>query len=115
MPEQFDPAPFEVDHIIARKHRGETVEDNLALSCFACNNRKGANISGRDPMTGDIVTLFNPRNDRWHDHFVWQGAVLVGRTPSGRATIDVLCINLPHRIALRESLIFENVFPPHDK
>jgi 5-methylcytosine-specific restriction endonuclease McrA len=111
MPQSLDPLPFEVDHIVARKHGGATVEDNLALSCFACNNRKGPNIAGRDSQTGEIVPLFNPRHDRWQDHFGWNGALLTGRTPTGRATIDVLCINLPHRVAFRASLVSEGVFP----
>jgi hypothetical protein len=34
MPQAFDDATFEIDHIIARKHGGPTVARNLALSCF---------------------------------------------------------------------------------
>jgi HNH endonuclease len=34
MPQEFDDAPFEIDHIIARKHDGPTVASNLTLSCF---------------------------------------------------------------------------------
>ena len=112
MPIEYDPLPFQVDHIIARKHHGQTAEDNLSLSCFSCNNHKGPNIAGVDPITGEVVSLFHPRHDDWHDHFRWEGAVLVGRTPTGRATVDVLRINLPYRRAFREALIAEGVFPP---
>jgi hypothetical protein len=56
--------------------------------------------------------IFNPRRHNWRHHFRWQGPVLVGRTPIGRATVIVLEINLPYRVALRQSLIDEGVFPP---
>jgi hypothetical protein len=103
MPQEYDELPFEIDPILARKHGGLTIAGNLALACFSCNNHKGANIAGRDPRTGRIVQLFHPRRHKWHEHFQWDGPCLVGRTPIGRATIAVLEINLPHRIALRHS------------
>jgi len=102
--------PFQIDHIIAEKHGGLTVADNLALSCERCNSHKGPNIAGH--FEGRLVPLFNPRQDRWVDHFAWAGPVLVGKTPVGRVTIDVLAINLPYRIALRAALIKEGIFPP---
>lgn len=112
MPQDYDVLPFQIDHILALKHGGLTVARNLALACFFCNNRKGPNIAGRDPLTGRIVRLFHPRRDQWPQHFQWDGPRLVGITPIGRATIVVLEINLPNRIALRQSLIEEGVFPP---
>ena len=56
---------FEIDHIIAEKHGGITRAGNLCLACFACNNHKGPNISGIDPMTRKIVPLFHPRRNKW--------------------------------------------------
>jgi hypothetical protein len=53
--------PFEIDHIIPRKHSGATVEGYLALACFYCNRYKGANIAGIDPPTGQVHPLFHPR------------------------------------------------------
>jgi len=102
---------FELDHIIARKHGGPTEPDNLALACFYCNSYKGPNIAGIDPESGDLVRLFHPRRDDWADHFQWEGATLAGRTPIGRATIQVLCINHPDAVSVRESLQREGVFP----
>lgn len=107
-----DELHFEIDHIIARKHRGPTRAGNLCLACFACNNHKGPNISGIDPKTRKIVKLFNSRRHSWHRHFRWDGPVLVGRTAIGRATIIVLEINLDYRVDLRQGLIDEGVFPP---
>ena len=73
---------FHVDHIVARQHGGESSLDNLALACLHCNRRKGPNIAGMSQETGDIVRLFHPRRDRWRDHFEWNGAELIGKTPS---------------------------------
>ena len=102
--------PFQIDHIIAITHGGLTTAENLALSCERCNSHKGPNIAGY--LEGHHVPLFNPRNDRWTDHFAWNGPVLVGKTPAGTVTIDVLAINLPYRVALRAALIEEGIFPP---
>lgn len=64
-----------------------------------------------DPETGEVARLFHPRQDLWADHFEWHDAVLAGRTAIGRVTIDVLAINFPHRLRLRQMLILEGVFP----
>ena len=112
LPKEYDELPFQIDHILARKHGGLTTAQNLALACFPCNNHKGPNIAGRDPLTERIVPLFHPRRHRWRQHFLWDGPFLEARTAIGRATIAVLEINLPHRVNLRQALIEENVFPP---
>ncbi len=102
---------FQIDHIIAQQHGGPTTADNLALACYRCNLHKGPNIASLDSLTGQLVPLFHPRRNRWADHFEWQGAVLVGRTPVGRATISVLAINHPDYVGVREELIEEGLFP----
>jgi len=112
VPQSVDELPFEIDHIIARKHGGPTSADNLALACFSCNHHKGPNIAGLDPVTKNITRLFHPRRHKWRRHFRWDGPRLVGRTAIGRATIAVLEINLPYRITLRQALIDEGVLPP---
>ena len=103
--------PFEVDHIIAKKHGGGSEPENLAMACFYCNSYKGPNIAGIDPETNEIVRLFHPRRDEWPHHFQWEHATLSGLTPMGRATIQVLGINHPDAVAVRESLVHEGVFP----
>jgi hypothetical protein len=97
----------EIDHVIAQKHHGPTTLENLALCCGRCNLHKGPNLSGIDPDTGLIQPLFNPRSDRWRDHFRWNGPVIVGVTPIGRATIDVLVMNDPNRVDTRRRLMEE--------
>jgi hypothetical protein len=110
-PQEYDETPFEIDHIIARKHHGPTVASNLALSCFHCNSFKGSNIGGRDALTREFTPVFNPRRHKWERHFHWEGPYLLGRTPVGRVTIDVLNINDALRVELREELIEEGTFP----
>lgn len=112
MPDELDELDFQVDHIIARKHHGTNELQNCAWACFACNNHKSSNIAGRDPQTGDIVPLFNPRQDVWNERFEWNGPELFGLTAIGRVTVDVLAVNLWYRRALREALIAECAFPP---
>ena len=63
LPTAYDPLPFQVDHIIAQQHGGETVIENLAWSCLHCNKHKGPNIAGIDPVSGQLVPLFHPRNN----------------------------------------------------
>jgi hypothetical protein len=106
-----DPLPFEIDHIIAKKHRGGSQLRNLCLACLACNNHKGPNVAGLDPKTKKIVPLFNPRRHKWHVHFCWEGAFLIGLTPIGRATVEFLEIKLDYRIDFRQGLIDEGAFP----
>jgi hypothetical protein len=112
MHQTFDVAPHHIDHIIASKHKGPESPDNLALACANCSLGKGSNIAGRDARTRQVIRLFNPRSDVWHVHFRWRGAVLVGRTAIGRATVEVLNINRSDRIALRQILIEDGLFPP---
>jgi len=107
----FDPLAFQIDHIIAVQHSGDTVEENLALACYCCNRHKGPNIAGFDRVTRQIIRLFNPRRDVWTEHFAWQGPELVGLTSLGRVTVHVLAVNLDFRVALRRALIHEGVFP----
>lgn len=103
---------FAIDHVIARQHGGKTEPENLCLSCYRCNSHKGPNIASIDRETREMVRLFHPRRDDWSFHFEWRGALLVGRTPIGRATVALLSINHPDHVLLRELLIEEGVFPP---
>jgi hypothetical protein len=111
IPQAFYPAPFEIDHIIARQHQGPTRASNLALSCLHCNSHKGPNIAGRDGVTRKLTPLYNPRRHTWSRHFRWDGPYLRGRSPIGRVTVAVLNMNGPFLVRLREQLIEEELFP----
>ena len=116
LPESSHPGPFEIEHVIPKQHGGSTAMPNLAYACLHCNRHKGPNLAGFD-RTGaarQIVSLFHPRRHKWTRHFRWEGPLLVGRTPIGRVTVHVLSMNSLLRIALREELISEGLFPPTD-
>ncbi len=95
-------ATFHVDHVHPVAHGGRTELDNLALACVSCSLRKGARKSAIDPQTGEQVRLFNPRQDRWDEHFVWtEDVVLTGLTQIGRVTVEALGLNRPLIQAIR--------------
>jgi hypothetical protein len=109
LPESAYALSFEVDDIIAEKHEGETRLINLCLACPRCDRGKGPNVASIE--IGTLVPLFNPRRDRWEDHFAWRGLRVHGLTPVGRVTIRVLAMNHPLVIRVRRELIAEDRFP----
>lgn len=74
---------------------------NLALACDRCNFHKGPNLSSIDPLTGTVVSLFHPRLDQWYEHFKFEESEIVGTSPVGRATAQLLQMNAIRRIELR--------------
>lgn len=107
MPEFALPLPFQMDHIVAGQHGGETVAGNLALACPHCNRYKGPNIAGLDPGSGELSRLFHPRNDVWEVHFAMEDAHIRGKTPIGRTTVQVLAMNADDLLLLRLELLKE--------
>ena len=77
---------FHVEHIRAQQHTADDSLENLALACPHCNFHKGPNLTSIDPITGDVIELFNPRLQVWEDHFTVEDARIIGRTPTGRVT-----------------------------
>ena len=114
IPQESSLFTFEVDHIIAEKHRGATVESNLCLSCFDCNRCKGSDFASFDLDTDEIALLFNTRRDRWLDHFRLDGAVIQPLTPVGRVTVFLLQINDEVRVSERAALIEAGRYPPSE-
>ena len=92
---------YQIEHVVARQHRGADDDSNLALACPSCNRRKGPNLSAIDPETNLTVPLFNPRTDGWENHFVQRGARIAGLTPTGRATVRLLEMNHERRLEFR--------------
>jgi 5-methylcytosine-specific restriction endonuclease McrA len=103
--------PHEIDHIVARKHRGQTRDENLAWACFACNGFKGSDIASIDIETGQIVPLFNPRKDKWSRHFRLEGGHIIPLTSKGRVTEYLLQFNLPKFVDARQLLIHTGRYP----
>jgi hypothetical protein len=105
---------MEIDHIIPEVSGGPTIENNLCLTCRACNSFKQDFQTGIDPETGDILPLFNPHTQIWSDHFEWtiNGLHLIGLTSSGRAPINRLRINREGVVASRRLWVQAGWHPP---
>jgi len=97
-------SPHQIDHILSRKHGGESFEDNLAYCCLRCNLWKGTDIGSLSARTSHMTRFFNPRRDRWSDHFRMDGAIIVPLTDEGEVTAKVLRLNLDKRVAERRLL-----------
>lgn len=96
---------FHIEHVVARQHGGDDGLENLALACQQCNLFKGPNLASIDPETGAVCPIFNPRRQRWADHFAQNEFVIRGLSPVGRATVRLLQMNAPERLRLRRSLV----------
>jgi hypothetical protein len=94
----------EPDHIIAKQHGGATTLENLALACLQCNHCKGPNVASVDRETNRVVPLFNPRTNRWSEHFRADGGRITPLTSVGRATAALLEFNRTEREETRQNL-----------
>ena len=96
----------EIDHIRSRKHAGSDEIVNLALACQPCNRAKGTDLASIDDVTKSLTPLFNPRTDRWSDHFVLaQTGEIIPLTDVARVTVNVLRFNTGERLDERCGLI----------
>lgn len=107
LPNRGQVATFPIDHVIPKSAGGSNEPDNLALTCPHCNSHKWTATHGDDPAAVGPARLFHPRQDDWAEHFEWSAddaSELVGRTPTGRATIHALRINADDMLELRRLL-----------
>lgn len=113
---RFSTQAFSVEHIIPRSRGGGDTLDNLALACQGCNNHKYIKVEDRDPVTGETVSLFHPRRQKWHVHFAWneEFAHIIGLTPEGRATVEALQLNRDGLVNLRRILYSAGEHPPKE-
>ncbi len=95
---------FQVEHIISRKHGGSSELDNLALACVFCNRYKGSDIASLTPKNGELIRFYNPRADRWREHFRLNGVVIEPLTGTGEATVRILQMNHDDQILERQVL-----------
>jgi hypothetical protein len=88
--------------------------DNLCLACANCNLSKAQATAATDLETKKLVELFNPRQQRWIDHFDWidEGARIKGKTPTGRATVQRLKMNIERIITARRIWVKAEAHPP---
>lgn len=102
-----------MDHIQPQEAGGADEAGNLALACRSCNGSKHVATTARDPLRDRMVRIFNPRTDRWDEHFAFrvQTAELAGRTAIGRATAARLRMNEPKQREARRLWILLFSFP----
>jgi len=94
-------ATFHIEHIVPRRKGGGDGADNLALACPSCNLHKSYHVESKDPETGEIVSLFHPRRDKWEEHFRAEDLRIIGVTSVGRATVALLNLNSERRLLIR--------------
>lgn len=104
----------QVDHIVAQKHGGQTVAENLAYACAVCNQAKGSDLGSLDPATGELVRFYNPRADVWADHFRHDDPQIESLTAIGRVTAVIFGFNRPERLLERSILLATGRYPPTD-
>ena len=105
---------FSIEHVVPFDKGGETVLENLALACQGCNNHKYTKTEGYDPVSRKMAPLYNPRKQEWKEHFAWNDdfTIIVGTSPTGRATVDALRLNRPGLVNLRQLLVAARKHPP---
>jgi HNH endonuclease len=108
---------LEIEHIISTAAGGSDEEENLWLSCRLCNSYKGIQTRALDPMTEQTVQLFNPRTQRWSEHFAWSGdgIYVMGLTPCGRATVVAVQLNNDYAVTVRQSWVSVGWHPPREE
>jgi HNH endonuclease len=112
-PELASNLEWEVEHIQPKSVGGSDDQENLALSCRACNMHKSNRQHCLDPETQERVRLYHPRQDAWTEHFRFNedSSELVGLTPMGRATVACLNMNSRAQIIARRLWIQMNLYP----
>ena len=105
-----------LEHLVALALGGRTIEENLWLACRPCNAAKQDRIEAIDPLTQQLVPLFNPRTQGWDEHFRWNKdhTEIEGLTPEGRATVPALRLNDPIRVRARRLWVNAGWWPPSD-
>ncbi|MBI2182409.1 MAG: HNH endonuclease [Deltaproteobacteria bacterium] len=101
----------EVDHIISEKHGGQTEAENLAYACAFCNRSKGSDVGSLVQRTGAFVRFFNPRTDRWADHFALDRVTIIALSDVGEVTVRILDLNNSERLFERQALQVIGKYP----
>ncbi len=101
----------EVDHIISLKHGGATSAENLAYACMFCNRQKGSDVGSVLWQSGAFIRFFNPRTDRWAEHFRLDGVVIMPISEIGEVTTRILGFNDADRVLERQELVDLGRYP----
>jgi len=103
--------PFQIEHIISIKHGGGNELENLALACSHCNSYKGSDLTTFLDNYEDIVVIYHPRKEDWSTHFENKNGEIISKTRTGQATIKLLRLNEPERVAIRKILSQVGLYP----
>jgi hypothetical protein len=111
--EYFSPDPFECDHIIPVAKEGSDDLDNFASFYSGCNGYKGDATETIDHASGRMVSIYNPRNHIWKEHFCWNETytLIIGISSIRRATVTKLKLNREGVVNLRKVLRQVGEFP----
>jgi hypothetical protein len=114
--QQYVLSKLEIEHIIPIALGGSNDEWNLCLACRLYNLYKSDQIEATDPISKAIVALFDLRTQAWSDHFQWSqdGAIIVGLTPVGRATVEALHLNNEIAVEVRRNWVLVGWHPPSE-
>ncbi len=112
--DKYSPTSFTIDHILPESFDGTTDFMNLAYACFLCNRLKSNKLKVFDSITQKWVSLFNPRNDIWKEHFAWNEDTtkIMGISSIGRCTVKELKLNREKLIEYRNCIIPFGEHPP---
>ena len=114
--QKYSPIVFQFDHYNPVSKGGTNDENNLWLACGNCNNAKSDHTECFDSVPETTVPIFNPRTQNWYEHFEWDetGTIIVGKTPVGRGTVELLKLNDERIVAVRREWVSADWHPPKD-
>jgi HNH endonuclease len=112
-PQEYSVSPFETEHVLPFSKGGTNDLKNLALACRGCNIAKKDQIEAFDEISLYFYRLFNPRIDKWSEHFLWANgySIVMGLTGIGRVTVNTLNLNRIGLVKLRAILYKEGIHP----
>jgi len=108
---------LEIDHIVPESLGGDDDLSNLCQACVTCNRHKAAKTMGIDPQTNENAPLFHPRRQEWSAHFSWSedNVRVIGLTPIGRATVELLQMNNDDVVRSRRIWVSWGYHPPRNE
>lgn len=101
----------QIDHILSIKHGGETVHENLGYSSLVDNMNKGSDLGSVLPPNNKLIRFFNPRSDKWNEHFEHADGFIKPKTKIGEVTARILQFNAPERVQRRQLLLSAGKYP----
>jgi HNH endonuclease len=111
--ERWQYVRFTIDHLIPASEGGEDNFENLCLACFHCNRRRSTKTKVIDKESGQTISLFNPRQHQWSEHFIWSsdGLNIIPLTDIGRITVGTLDLNRTRILNIRQADVISALAP----